>query len=75
MSLRIRRCYVQLLAIVFDYATRIKKDKEIVIEQQPSVTDPLIDQEEDWNIVETSTRKTRPSDTNDIRFNLGKRIS
>ena len=26
----IRRCYVEILTVVFDYATRIKKDKEIL---------------------------------------------
>lgn len=34
----LRKFYVQLLTVVFDYATKIKKDKEIIIEpSSPSV--------------------------------------
>jgi hypothetical protein len=32
MSMHIRRCYVRILAFIFDYATKIKKGREIVID-------------------------------------------
>jgi hypothetical protein len=40
MSFGIRRIYVKILSFVFDYATRIKKDKEISIDSDLISTEP-----------------------------------
>ncbi|CAF2002468.1 unnamed protein product [Rotaria magnacalcarata] len=40
LSLGIRRLYVQLLALIFDYATKIKRDKEISIDSNASSDEP-----------------------------------
>ena len=40
LSLGIRRFYVKILAFIFDYATKIKKDKEISINSNKSSNEP-----------------------------------
>jgi len=40
MSFGIRRFYVKILSFVFDYATKIKKDKEISIDSDITSTEP-----------------------------------
>ena len=50
MSLGIRRIYVQILSFFFDYATKIKKDKEIPIDSQLTSTEPSTPQLDSLNI-------------------------
>ena len=40
MSLGIRKIYVKILSFVFDYATKIKKDKEISLDSDLTSTEP-----------------------------------
>jgi hypothetical protein len=44
LSLGIRRFYVKILSFVFDYATKIKKDKEISIDSNEPSTEPATPQ-------------------------------
>lgn len=41
LSLGVRRLYVQLLAFIFNYATKIKRDKEVPISPQSSSDEPI----------------------------------
>jgi hypothetical protein len=50
LSLGIRRFYVKILAFVFDYATKIKKNKEISIDSDISSTEPSTPQLESFII-------------------------
>lgn len=65
LSLGIRRLYVKILAFVFDYATKIKRDKETTVdpdassEELSSSTDPLVKRSPDDPI--DATAKTFPS--------------
>lgn len=77
MSLRIRRFYVQILAIVFDYATKIKKDKEYIIDVDQKQIESSTPSENahtqcEHNANGMHSRKLRSSSDNRIRFNLGR---
>ena len=74
LSLGIRRFYVKILAFVFDYATKIKKDKEISIDSDIISTEqptPQIENEQieskTENIIELNQRI---SSQTDIQFKL-----
>ena len=41
LSLGVRKLYVQLLALVFAYATKIKQDREVPITPQPTSDEPV----------------------------------
>ena len=46
MTLGVRRFYVKILTFLFDYATKIKKDKEIAIDADFVSTEPSTPQSE-----------------------------
>jgi hypothetical protein len=50
MSFGIRRFYVKILSFVFDYATKIKKDKEISIDSDITSTEPSTPQIEPFMV-------------------------
>lgn len=41
LSLGVRRLYVQLLAFIFEYATKIKRDKEVPVTSQTTSDEPV----------------------------------
>jgi hypothetical protein len=85
MSFGIRRIYVKILSFVFDYATKIKKDKEIPIDSDLISTEPPTPQIESLDIdksfddsVELSPDSPMMNDSQrsslqtDIQFKLSK---
>lgn len=85
LSLGIRKCYVKILALVFEYATNIKKDKEIdIVSDVPMVKTASGDGEESLlidssnddlridNELDSSRRTSRVPSQTDIQFRLGK---
>jgi hypothetical protein len=75
LSLGIRRFYVKILAFVFDYATKIKKDKEISIDSDiisteqptPQIESCILENEQ----IESKTENNqRISSQTDIQFKL-----
>jgi hypothetical protein len=71
MSFGIRRFYVKILTFVFDYATKIKKDKEISIDSDMKITEPatpqidsLLDDSIEFSL-NTSMKKESTTDDDD----------
>lgn len=80
LSLGIRRLYVKILAFIFDYATRIKRDKETTIVDADGSTDeistsidPIVDHSTDETTKETKPIEEIKNSTkeSDIQFKLG----
>lgn len=80
LSLGIRRLYVQILAFIFDYATKIKRDKETTIvdsdgstDEISTSTDPIIEYSTDETAKETKPIEETKGSTkeSDIQFKLG----
>ena len=80
MSLGVRRFYVKILSFFFDYATKIKKDKEIPIESGFTPTpqiEPIIEEQYSDELIELSPDSSnqisrRISLPSDIQFRLSK---
>jgi len=85
MSLGIRRIYVKILSFFFDYATKIKKDKEIPIDSElistPQIEPIIIDQsfDESLELSPDILNESKPDQTSrrasletDIQFKLSK---
>lgn len=80
LSLGIRRLYVKILAFIFDYATRIKRDKETTIVDADGSTDeistsidPIVEHSTDETTKETKPIEEIKNSTkeSDIQFKLG----
>ena len=80
MSLGLRRLYVKILALVFDYATDIKRDKETTVERvvEKSADDPIEITEDTPLVSESASRaaavttaEPKPPSPSDIQFKLG----
>ncbi len=80
MSLGVRRIYVKILSFFFDYATKIKKDKEIPIDSELTATpqiEPIIEEQSFDDLIELSPfssnqNSRRISLQSDIQFKLSK---
>jgi hypothetical protein len=85
MSLGIRRIYVKILSFFFDYATKIKKDREIPIDSEltstPQIEPIIVDQsfDESLELSPDILNESKPDQTSrraslesDIQFKLSK---
>lgn len=87
MSLGIRRIYVKILSLIFDYATKIKKDKEIPLDsnqistEQPTPQIECLNTEKSFDdLIELSSNTSMNNQSkfddshSDIQFKLSKNI-
>lgn len=77
LSLGVRRLYVKLLAIIFDYATKIKRDKEISNDPDVSTEEPPTPAASDDKKIDepmpAEHKVSKTSSQSDIQFKLGKK--
>lgn len=86
LSLGLRRLYVRILAFIFDYATKIKRDRETThdgdgsTDEMPRSTDPIVQRSSDDPIDPTGKEEMKSVDEakgaakeSGIQFRLGKK--
>ena len=68
LSLGIRRLYVRLLGFIFDYATKIKRDKEISMDSDTSSVNSSIQSPTETNMTLVEKNENDPYETSQSQF-------